>query len=280
MCCFSVPEQAGRFGRLFFRRPRVHVGATKIFARTEGATEHLVYSLALSTPSDVAMVLPLPVAPNLGEAALRFVDFSDYDEFFEHLLRLFAAPQVAAASVSRHGQFSMPKLVVHDVGSFEASFVPTLADFDRLDERFRLPSEVWERLPEYTSFGFAVFKLKKARRKKIHPMAMTFTTNEPSTLFFPTVHVHDGKVHERAKFAHDLYFQVPAGVEPELAPPGGEQGGHHGASFEQAKCAVTIDKTHGMVDPEAPVWQWSLWADLPNADTRVKLGPRALERAA
>jgi hypothetical protein len=37
---------------------------------------------------------------------------------------------------------------VREVGSFEASYVPKIADFSRLDERFRLPVAVWKKLPQ------------------------------------------------------------------------------------------------------------------------------------
>jgi hypothetical protein len=38
-------------------------------------------------------------------------------------------------------------------------------------------------------------------------MAFEFVTRQPDTLFFPTLHVHDGLVHESAKFDHYLYYQ-------------------------------------------------------------------------
>jgi hypothetical protein len=43
----------------------------------------------------------------------------------------------------------------------------------------------------------------------IHPMAFAFPTRHPDRLFFPTVHVHDGKVHTAAEFDHQLYCQAP-----------------------------------------------------------------------
>jgi hypothetical protein len=97
-------------------------------------------------------------------------------------------------------------LAVVEVGNFEASFVPTIADFARLDERFRLPPKTWEALPGYRDYGFAVFKLKKGKQQ-IHPMAFEFPRRDPARLFFPTVHVHDGKVNATAAFDHALYLQ-------------------------------------------------------------------------
>jgi hypothetical protein len=97
-------------------------------------------------------------------------------------------------------------LKVQRVGSFEASFVPTVGDFDRLDERFRLPSNVWEKLPGYAGFGFAVFKLKPIHGP-VHPMAFSFPSSMPQKLFFPTLHIHDGQIHTEEEFDHTLYAQ-------------------------------------------------------------------------
>jgi hypothetical protein len=102
---------------------------------------------------------------------------------------------------------------VYRVGSFQASFVPTVADFDRLDPRFRLEPEIWRRLPQYADFGFAVFKLRpSAEPESIHPMAFAFQRRDAGTLFFPTLHVHDGALHEQADFDHELYCQTPSAI--------------------------------------------------------------------
>ena len=101
-------------------------------------------------------------------------------------------------------------LVVFEVGSFIASFVPSLKDFARLDAQFRIPDSTWAKLPQYKDWGFAVFKLKKNEKpdgKKIHPMAFEFPRADPRRLFFPTVHIHDGTVPQRAKFDHMLFAQ-------------------------------------------------------------------------
>jgi hypothetical protein len=99
---------------------------------------------------------------------------------------------------------------VVSVGSFDASYVPTIADFDRLDARFVLPKGTWDKLPQYHDYGFAVFKLKPGAHQ-IHPMAFEFPRADHTRLFFPTVHIHDGKVHARASFDHALYCQHSPG---------------------------------------------------------------------
>ena len=223
MCCFSpIAAPAHWIERLFRASPGVRVAETRIFGRVDAGIQSLAYSLSITTPADVAMVLPLPVLPGSGESALCFVDLSGYSKFFADVDALVAPPLLMPAA--KRGGFSFgvtpkPRLIVHDVGAFEASFVPSIADFDRLDARFRLPEQLWDARPEYRDFGFAVFKLKKGKKQSIHTMAMQFPAREPATVFFPTLHVHDGTLRARASFDHELYYQAPGGAEPRRERP-------------------------------------------------------------
>src|SRR5207237_3725851 len=134
-----------------------------------------------------------------------------YPEFFDHLRAGFPPPpqpRGAAGSLTKDGP--KPALKVVEVGSFIASFVPSVKDFSRLDERFRLPADVWDKLPQYKDWGFAVFQLKKGEQK-VHPMAFEFPRADRAKLFFPTVHIHDGTVKPKAKFDHMLFCQFTGG---------------------------------------------------------------------
>jgi hypothetical protein len=171
---------------------------------------------------------------------------------------------------------------VHDVGDFEASFVPSLGDFDRLDARFKLAPEVWEQLPQYADWGFAVFKLKQkergfwgrlfkrpARKQTVHPMAFEFPRRDPRSLFFPTVHVHDGEVHEKAHFDHTLYCQPGELIASTFDWE--ESDGNLGKR-------VDPDRAAGLVDPDAPCFRTSLVGSLDNRDQ--ELVPPAIDDAA
>lgn len=197
MCCFT--------------RPVSHVAATKIFARfLDRETQCIVYEMQADIREDLAMILPIPVVQPAGEKAVKFSDFSNYTNFFKDLDKAFPEPEAAPfAGVPRGGgNFSLPDLLeVQRVGSFDASFVPSIADFARLDPQFRLDDAVWKSLPQYKDFGFAVFKLRKGSNH-VHPMAFRFPTAMPNRIFFPTVHIHDGKVHEEEEFDHALYAQA------------------------------------------------------------------------
>jgi hypothetical protein len=243
MCCFT--------------RPVKQVADTNIFARASAdGRQYLVYSMAFAADEDLAMVLPLPVAKRSGEDAVRFINLEGYPEFFADLRAGF--PEVASLGRGRAAGGARPTLKVVDVGSFEASYVPTVADFDRLDERFRMPAGVWDELPTYRHFGFAVFKLKSGAHKA-HPMAFEFPRANPRQLFFPTVHVHDGRVRKMATFDHALFCQV--------------EGGRHVPEWEEspgpAGRFTKADKAQGVLDPQAACWRLRIEGQRVNEDILV-----------
>jgi len=124
-----------------------------------------------------------------------------------------------------------------------------------------LPEGTWDSLPQYKMFGFAVFKLKEGK-KKIHPMAFDFPQADPSKLFFPTVHIHDGKVHDKADFDHALYCQ----------PDGAAETGplvHWRESTGPANSFVDIDRAAKLLDPEAHVYLKTISGMQKNVDTLV-----------
>lgn len=251
MCCFS--------------RPVRHVGATRIFARlTSAGRQALVYEMTIKADEDLAMVLPLPVPPGPAEDAVMFADLSGYPKFFEDLRKGFPVPpsRGPALGAEHAGPPAAKALPVVVVGSFEASFVPRIEDFARLDERFRMPSGVWDRLPGYRAYGFAVFKLTKGE-KRIHPMAFTFPAADPGRLFFPTVHVHDGEVRPKAGFDHELYAQAgPGDAKPYLR--GFEESPKSASEF------VDVAKAKDLIAPDRHAYLKTLTGLLPNEDTWVK----------
>lgn len=195
MCCFSGPVES--------------VTQTQIFARLHSdGRQSIIYRLSLATKREVAMILPIPVRESTGEDAVRFLNLEDYPQIFSDLAACFPSRVSGKASVAAEpprGLFRRTLKVV-SVGAFDASYVPTQADFSRLDKRFRLPDDVWSKLPGYQNFGFAVFKLKKGKTE-VHPMAFHFPTARPRDLFFPTLHIHDGEIHPEEEFDHTLYGQ-------------------------------------------------------------------------
>lgn len=208
MCCFSGPV--------------LTVRATRIFARAlEGPRQLVVYETAFAAANDLAMVLPIPVPEGTADDAVRFVDLSNEALFFERLDIAFVSRQALGigAPQSAGAPYRAPPLVVHEVGEFQASFVPSRADFARLDPSFRLEPDVIDALGARASYGFVVVQLRKrATPVRVHPIGFTYPTRDPARLFFPTVHVHDGQVHDHADFDHYLFCQADPLIEPYLAP--------------------------------------------------------------
>ncbi|MDX2090864.1 MAG: hypothetical protein SFX73_23595 [Kofleriaceae bacterium] len=259
MCCFSVQTPAGLIARWFPRK--VHVSATNIFARmTAPGAQALAYGMNLETDQEVAMVLPLPVVPGSGDDAVTFVDLSAHPRMFEQLSLLFDVPppQSRSANDAMPRLAMQPTLVVHAIGSFVASYVPTRADFTRLDPRFRLPEVLFDAVPHYHDYGFAVFQLARGN-VTVHPMAMTFPTRDPQRLFFPTVHVHDGRWKAKAGFDHALYYQTPRRTQPGVDQLDGDN----------VSWLAPTESFADLVVPKQAMVRRTLRGSLPNTDTWV-----------
>lgn len=205
MCCFT-----GRVEK---------VDETNIFARMmQPGVQLLIYEMKLSAKTEVAMVLPIPVVPGSGDDAVELISMERYPKFFMGLNWMFEEPTLRSRRSSSDTSESAT-LKVHSVGAFVASFVPSLADFSRLDARFQMPEGTIDRVPEYHDYGFVVFQLAvTGGHVPIHPMAFEFKTRDASRLFFPTLHIHDGKLQSKAKFSHKLYAQG-APKQPDWMPP-------------------------------------------------------------
>lgn len=269
MCLFSGPVR--------------HVSGTRIYAgpRDNGASAHqrIAYQMTVDVPSSLAMVLPIPTPPSPAEDAVTFVDVSSCPSFFDDVDALFPMEQpLSLGGPPGRGGFGPPQtLVVHDVGEFEASFVPTLRDFARLDARFRMADDVWSQLPQYADWSFCVFKLKPetsdgpkgfwkwfssevaSQPRKRHPMAFDFPRRNPKQIFFPTVHVHDGVAHATAHFDHTLYAQLD---DPALPDADG---------WEAAPRSTDslVPRAKGFVRPERPMFRRRIEGTHPNRDITI-----------
>lgn len=276
MCCFSGEVR--------------HVANTKIYARLDAAgtapvRQTLVYSMDFAASADVAMILPIPVARGSDEKAVTFTSLEKFPAFFTFVDRAFPEPVSRGMANSRSdgGAKSAP-LEVQQVGAFEASFVPSPADLGRLDPRFRLseaalavltrratreatypdmPQAEWDALPDYRDWGFCVFKLRaSAETTHAHPMAFSFPTRWPDRLFFPTAHVHDGRLPRAAGFDHALYLQTGGRALPDGGPRWRESDGPLGAHVDARLAA-------GLIAADDHVYKRELRGRLTNGDVLV-----------
>lgn len=243
-----------------FSRPVKLVANTNIFARaSQNGRQFLAYSMKVDANEELAMILPIPVPKGSNEKAVEFINLEGYEDFFEEMQSGFPAATTVDSSRDSQKKSDAPLLEVKKVGKFEASFVPSLKDFSRLDERFRLPMKVWDKLPIYMDYGFAVFQLMKESKgeQKVHPMAFEFPRANPRALFFPTVHIHDGSVPGKAHFDHFLFCQGS---------------GHENLMMwqESAQPVGMFMKKHkasqGLLDPDEHCYRKVLVGEFKNAD--------------
>lgn len=248
MCCFSGKVDV--------------VSNTNIFARaSKDGRQFIVYSMQFKAGDDLAMILPIPTPKDSAEDAVKFINLEKYEKFFDDLNAGFPVPKSDSRGPQPGGdKKDAPKtLVVVEVGKFVASFVPAIKDFARLDKRFRLPDGVWEKLPQYKEFGFAVFKLNKPQKdvQQVHPMAFEFPRADKGILFLPTVHIHDGTVPAKAKFDHSLFCQA------DEAPVNWEESPGLANSF------VKVKDAQGIVEPNAHVYRKIMKGSFDNKDVGV-----------
>lgn len=260
MCCFS--------------RPVLSVNGTRIFARaTDHGSQFLAYQMKYESRDVNAMILPVPVKQLVREDSLRFVDLKGYEKFFDDLERGFPyTPPSSGFGCSEQSKSAggQAALEVHKVGNYIASFVPTLKDFSRLDARFTLPEKTWLQQPQYASYGFAVFQLA-AGKLTPHPMAFEFESASTST-YFPTLHIHDGAIHDTEKFDHEFYLQH-AGFDSRVYPYRNADVRDRSTGLERSKYIAKhfcdAAKSQGVVNPNLLVHRMSLLGMQRNQDTII-----------
>lgn len=260
------------------------VQSTRIFARIDGDEQILVYQNKLDLKEPAAMILPIPEA-TAQEDAVKFIDMESESEFFNFLSYRFPMSQTLGLDgfKKRRSAMKSAPLKVETVGAFKASYVPSQDDFERLDPQFKFDPAIWEKLPQYEDFGFVVFRFQ-AGHNKPHPMAFRFKTRHPEAIFFPTIHVHDGELHDKDDFDHILYTQANDGsfgqfetlddkivhddlrlnwVSSESLKDNWEQESELG---DRSKL-----KPAELFDSELPLWRKAVRGRLPNNDFYVEL---------
>jgi hypothetical protein len=93
-------------------------------------------------------------------------------------------------------------------------------------------------------------------------MVFEFSTSLGAELFFPTVHIHDGKVHARARFDHVLYCQPSGSTNLKLST--------WMESPKIAKHFVDVKKSAGLVLADEHCYKLEMHGLLANKDTVLK----------
>jgi hypothetical protein len=237
----------------------------------------LVYQMQYSASEPTAMILPLPVTTPARDGSVRWKNLKEHAGFFDGLAAGFPLDESQPEGIfsNKSAAAGARALEVHEVGDFIASFVPRVDDFDRLDPHFSIKKEIWNKIPAYGDYGFAVFQLK-APSGTPHPMAFEFDTRLRDTVFFPTVHIHDGTVHAEDAFDHVLYLQEPRFDAKVGKYRGSEKAdGSTGFVRSKEKAGTFADVSSGVLEGDLLVHKKSIQGMHPNADTLVGLVPAA-----
>jgi hypothetical protein len=101
-------------------------------------------------------------------------------------------------------------------------------------------------------------------------MAFTFPRRDLSTVFFPTVHVHDGEVHDQAHFDHTLYVQHDGDLSATYWNRGVTPRHVH----------LDIGRSKGLIDADVTMQSIGLRGTRTNQDTWVRIGAPPVDVAA
>jgi hypothetical protein len=222
--------------------------------------QFLVYSMNYRVGEDLAMVLPLPVPVGSKEDAVQFIDLHGYGEFFADLQSGFP---VAASDKRRPLSRSMPS----HCRQRRSRWFRSAASKRRLCRRSKTLRASMLGFACRTGFGTSC-PPTKSRGLRCSSCArmparcirwrLRFLAPIASKLFFPTVHIHDGKVHDTAHFDHSLYCQV-----------GSQYGKTTGweETPQLASAFVKVAATKGIVDGSAHCYRKTILGNQKNQDT-------------
>jgi hypothetical protein len=143
--------------------------------------------------SYTAMILPYPT--NTLNSRIKVYDMSKHVDIFKKLKEYFPNPPIRSRSGFGSSSYNSvgSSIKVEKVGSYDVSIVPSLEDFDRLqDYVFKLDPNFKKVLSrDYSKdYGFIVCKIRDG--EKFHPIAYSHSLREDGTFFIPTKHYHNG----------------------------------------------------------------------------------------
>lgn len=157
-----------------------------------GDRQLTVYCNSVTTKNRGAMILPFPARQVLGDetAGCEFFDLSNYTHLFHDLKDLCWPAYFTSQSSMTFSNSATPQLKVYDVGSYKASIVPHVRDFQRLNQLYRIsPALIHFMQNQYPQhFSFVVCQLDV--NKTYHPFGYIHDMLPNNQMFIPTMHWH------------------------------------------------------------------------------------------
>lgn len=170
-------------------------GAVRHIAKTRILVSPLSSKLQLTVYANTvelgensgAMILPTP------EGKVEPVDLSKEKKLFDDLETLWPRKKSRSRNAAAKNDrcLSRSVLPVVEVGSYQVTIVPSLADFDRVDSSvFTLSPGVGACLKDHYESGFSFVVCQLVREKEYHPFGYIHNRLDDNTLFVPTRHYH------------------------------------------------------------------------------------------
>lgn len=181
-----------------------NVSGTNIFAAVNGDRQILVYQASVEYDDNDgedknAIILPVP-----GESDdIDLVDMSGNEEFFETLNANFRRSTFGTRGVGEGDYLGGDFLEVQDVGAYQVSIVPSVADLERINPDLFVMNDVTKntiRANYAKGYAFVVAVLKPGR---FQPLCYTHKALPNGKVFVPTRHEH-GESKGRPSWDHSI----------------------------------------------------------------------------
>ena len=269
MCIFNIPVSEVKQTRIFVgptaagRQVTIYENYVGVSGRGKKAKE-LEAKQEKERASKNAMILPCPLSSG---AQVQLLDLSKDGFKFDDLHACFPVyqePPKDNASRSRHAaeKHKEAKLQVHQVGAYQMSIAPTLADLSRIDPAvFIVAPNIQELMSKHyaNGFGFIICVFDPSKEIKPHPIGYVHDKLSPTQLFVPCRHEHGHGPQEKEQFDHYIYSantrpDGEAGLTPtELAEQLDARAKAHGGSVRSGSVSpATVLQKSAALSPHFP----------------------------
>jgi hypothetical protein len=151
----------------------------------------------------MALMNPQVQLLDLSKDAFKF---EDLDKCFPTFISRHE--QEKKKSRSRSAEAKSHSLVVHQVGAYQMSVAPTLADLTRIDASvFTVPANITELMATHygSGFAFVICVFDPTKEIKPHPIGYVHDWLAPNRMFVPCRHEHGHGTPEKEHFDHRIY---------------------------------------------------------------------------
>lgn len=149
------------------------------------------------------MILPVPSTKEGADISL--VSMEGAEDLFKVLNEIYT-PRARSMGLSKSKSRETFSLEVKKVGDYDVSIVPSLRDFDRLSDIFKVSENVSEILESNYSNGFSFVVAMLNKTGSFQPLAYTHEMPRDLKMFVPTRHEHGDDEEGLPDWDHTIYI--------------------------------------------------------------------------